>query len=75
MSSSSLILANMVGLAILYPFKWRIGKTIPSVFGFKNLFKCQLVARGPVSASPSPTMHAAIKSLLSSTAPNAWDKL
>ena len=58
--SSSLILAKTVGLAILYPFKCNIGKTVPSVIGLINLFKCQLVASGPVSASPSPTTQAAI---------------
>ena len=43
--------------------------------GFKNLFECQLVASGPVSASPSPITHAAIRSGLSKTAPKAWDRL
>ena len=32
----------------------------------------RLVARGPVSASPSPTVTAAIRSGLSNTAPKAW---
>jgi hypothetical protein len=32
----------------------RIGRTTPSVTGFRNLLECQLVASGPVSASPSP---------------------
>ena len=44
---------------------------LPSVLGFKNLFECQLVANGPVSASPSPITQAAIKSGLSKTAPKA----
>jgi hypothetical protein len=30
------------------------------------------VAKGPVSASPSPTTQAAIRPGLSNTAPNAW---
>ena len=47
----------MVGLLILYPFRWRMGRTAPSVMGFKNLLDCQEVARGPVSASPSPTIN------------------
>ena len=68
-NSSSLILAKIVGFAILYPFKCNIGKTIPSVLGLIILFKCQEAAKGPVSASPSPTTHATIKSLLSNTAP------
>ena len=38
--------------------------------GFKNLLHCHDVARGPVSASPSPTIQAAIRSGLSNTAPN-----
>ena len=37
--------------------------------GFKNLLECQAVARGPVSASPSPTTQATIKSGLSNAAP------
>lgn len=61
----------MVGLAILYPFKCNIGRTIPSVSGFIILFKCHEAASGPVSASPSPTTQAAIKSGLSRTAPKA----
>ena len=35
-----------------------MGSTAPSVAGFRNLLECQLVASGPVSASPSPTTHA-----------------
>src|SRR6516164_2219097 len=31
-----------------------MGRTAPSVAGFKNLLECQLVAKAPVSASPSP---------------------
>ena len=42
------------GLAILYPFKCRMGSTAPSRTGFRNLLECQLVASGPVSDSPSP---------------------
>ena len=63
------ILDKTVGLDILYPFKCSIGKTIPSFLGFMILFKCQLVASGPVSASPSPTIHDTIRSGLSKTAP------
>ena len=43
--------------------------TAPSVLGFINLFECQEVASGPVSASPSPMTQAAIKLGLSKTAP------
>jgi hypothetical protein len=71
-SSSREILASTVGFAILYPFKWRIGMTAPSLIGFRNLFECHAVASGPVSASPSPMTHAAIREGLSSTAPKAW---
>ena len=63
---------NTVGFEILYPFRCRIGSTAPSPLGFRNLLDCQLVARGPVSASPSPTVTAAIRSGLSNTAPKAW---
>lgn len=42
------------GFAILYPFECRIGSTAPSRMGFRNLLECRDVARGPVSASPSP---------------------
>ena len=69
-SSSCEIRARTVGLLILYPLRWRIGRTAPSVLGFKNLLHCHDVARGPVSASPSPTIQAAIRSGLSNTAPN-----
>ena len=69
MSSSRLIRASTVGLAILYPFKWRIGSTAPSVAGLRNLFECQLVASGPVSASPSPITQATSRSGLSKAAP------
>ena len=61
-----------VGLAILKPLRWRMGSTAPSVLGLRNLLECQAVARGPVSASPSPTTQAAIRSGLSITAPKAW---
>jgi hypothetical protein len=37
----------------------------------RNLLECQLVASGPVSASPSPTMQATIRSGLSNAAPQA----
>ena len=49
-----------------------IGSTAPSVIGSRNLFDCQAVASGPVSASPSPTTQATMRSGLSSAAPNAW---
>ena len=65
------ILAKTVGLAILYPFKCKIGKTAPSCLGLINLFSCQEVANGPVSASPSPMTQAAIKVGLSKIAPKA----
>src|SRR5258708_21188762 len=48
---------STVGLAILYPFKCRIGSTAPSRAGFRNLFECQLAANGPVSASPRSEEH------------------
>src|SRR5205814_6659145 len=63
---------RMVGLAILYPLRFRIGSTAPSVSGLRNLLECHAVASGPVSASPSPTTQATTRSGLSNTAPNAW---
>ena len=71
-TSSWLMREKTVGLAILKPFRCRMGSTAPSVMGFMNLLPCQEVARGPVSASPSPTTQAAIRSGLSATAPKAW---
>src|SRR5213079_1753920 len=65
------MLESTVGLAILYPFKCRIGSTAPSRAGLRNLFECQLVASAPVSASPSPITQQAIRSGLSNTAPYA----
>ena len=41
--------------------------------GLRNLFECQLVASGPVSASPSPMTQATIRSGLSNAAPYACD--
>ena len=41
--------------------------------GLRNLFECQLVASGPVSASPSPTTQATMRSGLSNAAPYACD--
>ena len=61
------------GFAILYPFKWRIGNTVPSLAGFRNLFECQAVASGPVSASPSPMTQATKRSGLSNAAPKACE--
>ena len=49
-----------------------MGRTAPSVAALRNLLECQAVARGPVSASPSPTTQATIRSGLSKTAPKAW---
>jgi hypothetical protein len=40
--------------------------------GLSSLFDCHAVASGPVSASPSPTTQATIRSGLSNTAPKAW---
>ena len=39
-----------------------MGITAPSRAGLRNLLECQLVASGPVSASPSPTTQHAIRS-------------
>ena len=49
-----------------------MGSTAPSVMGSSSLLDCHEVAKGPVSASPSPTMQATIKSRLSNAAPKAW---
>ena len=49
-----------------------MGSTAPSLTGLRNLFACQLVAKGPVSASPSPMTHATMRLGLSNAAPNAW---
>ena len=73
-SSSSGMRARTVGLAILYPLRCRIGSTTPSLAGSMNLFECQEVARGPVSASPSPTTAATSRSGLSNAAPYACDR-
>ncbi|SKV63654.1 Uncharacterised protein [Mycobacteroides abscessus subsp. abscessus] len=48
-----------------------MGSTAPSVAGLTNLLECQLAARGPVSASPSPITHATTRSGLSKAAPYA----
>src|SRR6266545_2916815 len=61
--------AKRVGLLILYPLRCNTGSTAPSVIGLRNLLLCQLVARGPVSDSPSPTMTSVIKSGWSYTVP------
>ena len=61
--------ASTVGLAILYPLRCRIGSTTPSFSTLTNLFECQLVASGPVSASPSPMTVATSRSGLSNAAP------
>lgn len=70
-SSASDIVAKMVGEEILKPLRCRIGSTAPDVAGSRNLVLCQAAAVGPVSASPSPTMQATIRSGLSRAAPNA----
>ena len=70
-SSSWLMREKSVGLAILKPLRCRIGSTAPSVMGLTNLLPCHAVASGPVSASPSPTTQAAMRSGLSITAPKA----
>src|SRR5659263_419236 len=72
-SSSSGIRASTVGLAILCPLRWRTGSTPPSCSVVVNLFECQDVASGPVSASPSPTTVNARRLGLSKTAPYAWE--
>ena len=64
--------AKIVGLETLKPFRCRMGSTAPSVMGFRNLLECHAAARGPVSASPSPTTQAAMRPGLSITAPKAW---
>src|SRR3972149_947247 len=60
---------NMVGEEILKLLRWSMGRTAPSVAGFMNLVECQAPAVGPVSPSPSPTMHPAMRAGLSRTAP------
>src|ERR1700733_3332633 len=64
--------ARTVGLLILYPLRCRIGSTAPSVIGLRNALDCHAVARGPVSASPSPMTQATIRSGLSNAAPKGW---
>src|ERR1039458_7033240 len=49
-----------------------MGRTAPSVAGSRNLLECHAVARGPVSASPSPTTQATTRLGLSNTAPKEW---
>ena len=70
-NSSAGMRARMVGFAILYPFKCRMGSTATRT-GSRNLLECQLVASGPVSDSPSPTATVTIRSGLSNAAPNPW---
>ena len=64
---------NRENCSILALLNWRKRDHLPapSVIGFKNFVLCQLVARGPVSASPSPTMVKAMRFGLSKTAPKA----
>jgi hypothetical protein len=52
-----------------------MGSTAPSRTGLTNLFECQAVANGPVSASPSPTTQATIRSGLSNAMPWECDRL
>ena len=59
-------------VADLEAIQMQIGRTAPSVIGSRNLLDCQAVAKGPVSASPSPTMQATMSSGLSNAAPKAW---
>ena len=68
-SSSSPMRASTAGLAILNPLRWSTGSTTPSVTGLRNLLECQLVASGPVSASPSPTTAKTNRPGLSNAAP------
>ena len=49
-----------------------MGSTAPSVAASRNLLECQLVASGPVSASPSPMTQTTSSFGLSNAAPNAW---
>src|SRR3974377_493506 len=51
-----------------------MGSTAPSRIGLRNLFECQAVASGPVSASPSPTTQATMRSGLSSAMPYPCDR-
>ena len=51
--------------------KMENGQNGAVVDGIQKLFECQLVANGPVSASPSPTTQATSKSGLSNAAPYA----
>jgi hypothetical protein len=48
------------GIADLVAIQVQIGSTAPSVTGSRNLLDCQEVAKGPVSASPSPITQATI---------------
>ena len=43
--------------------------------GLRNLFECQDVASGPVSASPSPTMTATIRSGIVECGAEACERL
>ena len=52
-----------------------MGSTAPSRIGLRNLFECQEVASGPVSASPSPTTATTSRSGLSNAAPKACERL
>ena len=72
-NSSSLLRERIVGLEILKPFKFKIGKTAPSFLGLINVLDNHDAANGPVSASPSPTTTAAMTSGLSKIAPTPCD--
>src|SRR3954453_9410136 len=49
-----------------------MGSTAPSRAGLRNLLPCHPVASAPVSASPSPTTQATIRSGVANAAPKAW---
>ena|GEM_PF-6288691 len=70
--SSFGFLERSVGFEIFPPFKCNIGSIAPSFTGLIKAFENQLVASGPVSASPSPTTAAQITSGLSNIAPVPW---
>ena len=57
------------GVVDLVAIEMKTGSTAPSVIGLTNLLLCQLVASGPVSDSPSPTITRVIKSGWSNTVP------
>src|SRR5262249_56618772 len=68
---AQVILPRMVGLAILDRLRCRMGSTAPSEAGLRKVLQRHDAESGPVSASPSPTTHATIRSGLSNAAPCA----